>query len=45
MANPWMKKNPFLSMFLSGANAASGKGARSVDVNRATLPDNGGQAG
>jgi len=25
MANPWMKKNPFLSMFLSGANAAAGR--------------------
>jgi hypothetical protein len=25
MANPWSKKNPFLSMFLSGANAASGR--------------------
>jgi accessory colonization factor AcfC len=26
MANQWTKKNPLLSMFLSGANAASGKG-------------------
>jgi len=25
MANPWTKKNPFLSMFLSGANVASGR--------------------
>lgn len=25
MANQWTKKNPLLSMFLSGANAASGK--------------------
>jgi hypothetical protein len=25
MANPWMKKSPLLSMFLSGANAASGR--------------------
>ncbi len=25
MANPWTKKNPFLSMFLSGANAAAGR--------------------
>ena len=24
MANPWMKKNPFLSMWLSGANAVAG---------------------
>jgi hypothetical protein len=25
MANPWMKKNPFLSLWLSGANALGGK--------------------
>lgn len=25
MKNPWMRKNPFLSMWLSGANAAAGK--------------------
>ena len=25
MANPWIKKNPFLSMFLSSANAAAGR--------------------
>jgi hypothetical protein len=25
MANPWTKKNPFLSAFLSGANAATGR--------------------
>ena len=25
MANPWTKKNPFLSMWLSGANAAAGQ--------------------
>jgi len=24
MRNPWMKKNPFMSMWLSGANAALG---------------------
>lgn len=24
MANPWLKKNPFMSMWLSGANAAAG---------------------
>lgn len=24
MKNPWMKKNPLLSMWLSGANAAAG---------------------
>lgn len=29
MANPWTKKNPLLSMWLSGANALTGK-ARSV---------------
>jgi len=25
MKNPWVKKNPFLSMWLSGANAVAGK--------------------
>ncbi len=25
MANPWTKKNPLLSMWLSGANAIAGK--------------------
>ena len=29
MANPWTKKNPLLSMWLSGANALAGK-ARSA---------------
>ncbi len=29
MANPWLKKNPLMSMWLSGANAAAGR-ARSV---------------
>jgi hypothetical protein len=29
MANPWTKKNPFLSLWLSGANALAGK-ARSA---------------
>jgi len=24
MANPWLKKNPFMSMWMSGANAAAG---------------------
>jgi hypothetical protein len=24
LANPWLKKNPFLSMWLSGANAVAG---------------------
>lgn len=26
MPNPWMKKNPMLSLFLSSANAAAGHG-------------------
>jgi hypothetical protein len=29
MANPWSKKNPFMSMWLSSANAAAGR-ARSI---------------
>ena len=29
MANPWTKQNPFMSMWLSGANAVTGK-ARSL---------------
>ena len=29
MANPWTKKNPFMSLWLSGANALAGK-ARSA---------------
>ena len=29
MANPWTKKNPLLSLWLSGANAVAGK-ARSA---------------
>ncbi len=28
MANPWTKKNPLLSMWLSGANAVAGKARR-----------------
>lgn len=24
MSNPWLKKNPYLSMWLSGANAVAG---------------------
>jgi hypothetical protein len=43
MANPSTKKNPFLGMFLSGANA--GKGAQHVDAADTTQPDNNGQAG
>jgi hypothetical protein len=26
MANPWSKKNPFMSMWLSSANAVAGRG-------------------
>jgi hypothetical protein len=29
LPNPWLKKNPFLSMWLSGANTVAGK-ARSA---------------
>lgn len=29
MANPWTKKNPFLSLWMSGANAVAGR-ARSA---------------
>ena len=29
MANSWLKKNPFMSLWLSGANAAAG-GVRSL---------------
>jgi hypothetical protein len=25
MPNPWMKKNPFMSMWLSGANSVAGR--------------------
>ena len=25
MANPWTKKNPFMSLWLSGANSVAGK--------------------
>ncbi|MEJ7931650.1 hypothetical protein WG922_16885 [Ramlibacter sp. AN1015] len=25
MSNPWMKKNPFMSMWLSGANSVAGR--------------------
>lgn len=25
MANPWLKKNPFMSMWLSAANSVAGK--------------------
>ena len=36
MANPWTKKNPLLSMWLSGANAVAGKarGAAAAEAKR-----------
>jgi hypothetical protein len=36
MANPWTKKNPLLSMWLSGANALAGKarGAGAAEAKR-----------
>lgn len=34
MANPWTKKNPFLSMMLSGANAWAGA-ARGIAAGQA----------
>jgi hypothetical protein len=36
VANPWTKKNPLLSMWLSGANAVAGKarGAAAAEAKR-----------
>lgn len=36
MSNPWLKKNPFMSMWLSGANKAMGsaRGQASAAVKR-----------
>jgi hypothetical protein len=36
MTNPWLKKNPLLSMWLSGANAVAGsaRGRIASDVKR-----------
>lgn len=36
MANPWTKKNPLLSMWLSGANALAGRarGAGAAEAKR-----------
>ena len=36
MSNPWLKKNPFLSMWLSGANAVAGsaRGQMTAQINR-----------
>lgn len=38
MANPWLKKNPFLSMWLSGANAifANARGQTAALAKRQT---------
>lgn len=35
MANPWTKKNPFMSLWLSGANAMAG-GARAAGAAEAS---------
>lgn len=36
MSNPWLKKNPFMSMWLSTANRIAGsiRGQASAEVNR-----------
>lgn len=36
MKNPWLKKNPFMSMWLSGANAMLGaaRGQMTAEANR-----------
>ena len=38
MSNPWLKKNPFLSMWLSGANAVAGAARvrATAELNRQT---------
>lgn len=38
MSNPWLKKNPFMSAWLSAANSATGaaRGRASAEVKRAT---------
>lgn len=38
MRNPWIKKNPFMSMWLSGANAVAGsaRGRATAAAKRAT---------
>lgn len=38
MSNPWLKKNPFMSMWLSAANSAAGqaRGQASAQVKRAS---------
>ncbi len=44
MANPWTKKNPFMSLWLSGANAVAGKaraaGSAELGRQRASLTRN-----
>ena len=37
MANPWLKKNPFMSMWLSAANSVTGaaRGRATAQVKRA----------
>jgi hypothetical protein len=39
MKNPWTKKNPFLSMWLSGANAVAGsaRGQATAAAKRGTV--------
>lgn len=32
MKNPWLKKNPLMSMWLSGANAVAGSARRRVSA-------------
>ena len=32
MKNPWLKKNPLMSMWLSGANAVAGSARRKVSA-------------
>ena len=38
MSNPWLKKNPFMSMWLSGANTVMGaaRGRATAELNRQT---------
>jgi hypothetical protein len=38
MTNPWLKKNPYMSMWLSGANAVAGsmRGHAAAQVKRHT---------
>ena len=38
MSNPWLKKNPFMSMWLSGLNAAAGsaRGRATAQAKRLT---------